>query len=430
MRPPRRFWSVFLPPSPFWAEAEPEAEPPDAPAPPPPAAAEIAPGLRDGVQVLLDPGRGHHVLVDQAEVVGHRPDPVGERLVLARVLAEVARADRGGLLADVHRVALAEDGEDGVGVVGGRGQPLVLLRVVAVHDGRPCAAGGVVDRVRVREPGAAPGQLGEAGEALRVDLALGVHDRDAGELVEPEEHDRRVRSALDVLGLGVTRGDDVRHGRHEQEQDQQEQGRRREHAQEGAHGLGARVAEGQQGPDAQRQHQQHQRAAEGVLEELDHTQGGQQRHEHQVHHLTCGLGHQTDQELDQDADQRRAHHHEKGEHDDVARAGAARGEELGVLAQDVEQRLAQRERGQHRQVQEGPGQRRGLESLARLLWSLGCVRGGGLPAAHQPSVAVRSIGEPLPLGRAKYSSRVPDARRSRRSTSNAPASTRSKFPRS
>ena len=84
------------------------------------------------------------------------------------VLAEVARADRGGLLGDVQPVGLGEQREDAVRVVR-RDRQAVLGRKVAVHDRRLCALGRVVDREGVLEPGRVARQLREAGVARGVE---------------------------------------------------------------------------------------------------------------------------------------------------------------------------------------------------------------------------------------------------------------------
>ncbi len=93
-------------------------------------AAEVSPGLRDRRQVPLDAGRGHHVRVHQPEVLGHRAEPLHERLVEARVLAQVAGAYARRLLGHVHRVALAEQREDAVRVLRRGGEALLLHRQV------------------------------------------------------------------------------------------------------------------------------------------------------------------------------------------------------------------------------------------------------------------------------------------------------------
>ena len=74
------------------------------------------------------------------------------------------------------RWVLREQREDAVRVVGRDRQP-VLRRQVAVHDRGLGALGGVVDRVRVLEPGGVARQLREPGIAHRVEPVLLVDQR-------------------------------------------------------------------------------------------------------------------------------------------------------------------------------------------------------------------------------------------------------------
>ena len=90
-------------------------------------------------------------------------------------------------------------------------------------------------------------------------------------------------------------------------------------------------------------------------------------------------------------------------------ARAARGEELGVVLQQVEERLRERERRERGEVGEPSS-----SASARPL--LGSRFGASVSASHAR------------LGRAKYSTRVPDSRRSERSTSNTSFRQRSKNP--
>ena len=156
--------------------------------------------------------------------------PVAVRLVQALVLAQVARADRRGLLGDVHAVRLAEQREDAVRVVGGGGQ-LVLRRQVAVHDRGLGALGGVVDGVGVAEPGGAARQLGEAGIALRVDPAVLVDQR----VRRAARRAARPRSAPAltppiVRACASSGKATFETGSREQEQRQEHERRRRQHA--------------------------------------------------------------------------------------------------------------------------------------------------------------------------------------------------------
>ena len=93
------------------------------------------------------------------------------------------RADVGDHLLDVEAVGPPEQAEDAVRLVRGDWQG-AAARVVAGHDRGHGATGEVGDRGVVLIPGGLPGQLGEVGEALRVDLPLAVEQRRGRELVE------------------------------------------------------------------------------------------------------------------------------------------------------------------------------------------------------------------------------------------------------
>ena len=101
-------------------------------------------------------------------------------------------------------------------------------------------------------------------------------------------------------------------------------------------------------------------------------------------------------------DQAGTEQHHQRERDDAPARDVVGGEERGIAAQDVEQRLRERQRGERDQMQTGT------------------------PERTQPTVfAGRRCGG-AHRGRAWYSTRVPEGRTSRRSISNASPSARSK----
>ena len=214
---------------------------------------------------------------------------------------------------------------------------MVLLRKVAVHDRRLRALGGVVDRVRVLEPGGVAGQLAEARKALGVDPVVLVHQRVRGQLVEQHHHDRGARHAADRARLGLVRERQLRDLAAQEEQQEENERDGRQDVQERAHRLGARPQDRDRGADRQREHDQHGvRGVERLLERL----GGDQRHEHAEERDVGAVAHlrpdQPEQELDPEQDRRRQRHQQHGEAHDVEPGRPARSEELRVVLQEVE----------------------------------------------------------------------------------------------
>ena len=292
-----------------------------------------------------------------------------------------------------------------------RDRLFVLLGQVAVHDRRLRALGGVVDRVGVLEPGRAVGELREAGVALPVELPVLVDQRVDRQLVEQDDHDRRLGDAADRPGARLVGERELRDRAAEEEQGEEHERRRREDVQERAHRLGSQPEERGGGADRHRQHDQDDvRRVDRLLQSL----GGDQRHEARDQDDVGGAPRtaagQAHEQLDPEQQQRRQHHEQDGEGDDVEARRAAGGEELGVVLQQVEERLGDREAPQHGQVQVGPGGLLHEAALGAALRFLDRSFGGAHPA----------------LGRAWYRTRVPDSRRSERSTSNASARQRSK----
>jgi hypothetical protein len=93
-----------------------------------------------------------------------------------------------------------------------------------------------------------------------------------------------------------------------------------------------------------------------VTDDLHRDHGGEGAHEDEVQQAGGAARRRGDGRLGGDEHQRRHEHDHDREDDDVDRARAAHGEELRRLAEQVEQRLCERECRQHREVQRVPPQ--------------------------------------------------------------------------
>jgi hypothetical protein len=76
----------------------------------------------------------------------------------------------------------------------------------------------------------------------------------------------------------------------------------------------------------------------------------QRAHEHEVERASGGGAHQPHRALDGEQRGGRHEHQRKREDDDLRRGRVANGEEGRVPAEDVEQRLREREGAKHREV--------------------------------------------------------------------------------
>ena len=300
--------------------------------------------------------RRDHVQPDQPEVLGHRRHPALVGLVEALVLAEVARADRRGLLGHVHAVCLAEQGEDAVRMVA-RDRLVFLLRQVAVHDRGLGALGGVEDRVGVLEPGGVARQLREPGIAHLVQPALVVDQGVHGQLVEEHHHDRRLGHAADGARLGLVGEGQLGDRAAEQEQQQEHQRDRREDVEERADQLGSQPQQRQRHADRRREGDQHcVRGVECLLQGLDGEQGHECAQQHAMRDPPGSRAGEAHEQLHRQQQRRRQDHQQHREGDDVEAGGPPGRKELRVVLEQDEERLGHREGPQHRQVQVGqPG---------------------------------------------------------------------------
>jgi hypothetical protein len=154
--------------------------------------------------------------------------------------------------------------------------------------------------------------------------------------------------------LDGRREDELVHRRDEQEEDEEDDRGAGQHGAQRAHRLDAGVGGGgQPGED-------HGAGPEGsgargpeVLEHLQGQRRDQQRDEGHEHRAPCALTEPAGQPHHEAEHERREEHEPHREGDDVAPGLAAGGEELGIAAQQVEQRLGHGQRPQRRQVARG-----------------------------------------------------------------------------
>jgi hypothetical protein len=239
-------------------------------------------------------------------------------------------------------------------MVGGRGQA-VLRGQVAIHDRGLRALGGVVDRVRVLEPGGVPGELAEARIANGVEAPAGVHQGVRGKLVEQHHHDRGPRDPADRARLRLLGKGQLRDRVREEKEGEEHERSRREHAQERAHRLGAGIQAGHAAADRDRQEDQDQVGGiEGLLQRLGGDERDERSQEDQVDATPRVRGGQADEQLHGEQHKRRHDHQQHGEADHVEARGASSGKELRVVLEQVEERLGDREGPEDGQLEKGP----------------------------------------------------------------------------
>ena len=317
----------------------------------------------------------------------------GEAFALARLLAlaDVARAELRLRLDDVHPVALAEQREKVVGVVLVDGER-AFLRVPPGQKRRHGNRRRARDGGHVAEPERALRQTREVGKTAGVDVAVRVLERDRRELVEEQEDDRCRVADRRGGGAGLGVREDERVYRRPEQEDREEDGRRRgEDRQEPARGPHAPDGECEADPDRDRAHDQRRRPAEaGPLQRLDaedRAEGGQ---EDQVQDESRLATDELDEYLDGEQDESRDEDDDEPEQEDVAGRGAVRGEELGVLAEDVEERLREGEAGDGEQLREAQC---GLAQARAPLNS----RDPGVSDRHHGSIPRSRDARPVPI---------------------------------
>jgi hypothetical protein len=92
-----------------------------------------------------------------------------------------------------------------------------------------------------------------------------------------------------------------------------------------------------------------------LLERLSRDEGYEPGQQHDVHDAPGGRAGEAGEQLDREQERRRQRHQQHRERDDVEARGAAGGEELGIVLEQVEERLCDRKGPEDRQVEVGPG---------------------------------------------------------------------------
>ena len=230
--------------------------------------------------------------------------------------------------------------------------------------------GQPLDGRRVPVPGRVAGERGEVRIPRRVHLLVGVHQRDRRELVEDDEHDRGPRAHV-LLG-DVRRLDEheLRGVRVEQEERQEHERNGREHRQERADRCDALVEQGAEDADAAAATTSapSPESADRFASAWSTITPTKPATKSRWSDLAGPPVHEPHEKLDREQRCGRHDDEEEREEHDLRARGAANREELGVPAEDVEERLGDRERREHgkpRAVDQG------YAKEARLRFSLG-----------------------------------------------------------
>ena len=313
---------------------------------------EVAPAVRDRRDAAGEVVRQQLVQVDDARVLGQRGRAVTERALEVR--AERGRTEVRLLVGDVELRGTAEEREQVLPVVG-VDRELAGLREAAGEDRRDRVRRPFADRGCVLEPGRAACEPSEVREANRVDAAVRVEQRVDRQLVERDQHDGRVGPlACCLRGLRGER--EPRDVRIEQEQREEEERRGGEHGQREPGRACAQVELGRAGAERDGDGHEQPAGSARAADRLQHEQRHQAGDEDGVHDPAQAPAEQI---LQPEQDRRRHEQEHEREHDRVPAGRAAGGEELAVLAEQVEERLRDRERPEHEQVQAGQPPRQG-----------------------------------------------------------------------
>jgi len=285
------------------------------------------------------------VQVDDAGVLDQRLCLPAERA--RQVRADLHRAQVRFPVHDVEPGRAAEQREKVARVVGVH-REVPGAGVQPGEDGRhrvrrPLADGGVA-----REPGGASREAGERGEPHCVDSLLRVEQRVQRQLVEDDQHHWNPRPLVRRVGRGRSGEGQLGRVRVEEEEREEEHGRRCERRDDHPGSPEPRVDGSRCCSRCRREDdEQPPGRAEGA-DRLQDEETDERRDEDVVHDRPSPPGHHG---FDREQHSRGDEHEREREEDDVPARRAARAEELGVLAEQVEQRLGERERGEHEQVQ-------------------------------------------------------------------------------
>jgi hypothetical protein len=190
-------------------------------------------------------------------------------------------------------------------------------------------------------------------------------DRD---LVEHQKDDGRRRVDVRDSGVHGLREDEAFDFGVEQEGGEKDQRRRGEDRQKRPHDLDAPGGDGERDPDHDRADYERGRAVDAAAFQRLHAEDrAEEAEERVVHNRGVAPRDELDDDLDGEQDQRGREGDDEREEHDVARRRAANGEELDVLAEDVEERLREREPRDGEQLSSTNG---------RLAEAVGCLGAG------------------------------------------------------
>ena len=302
--------------------------------------AEVPPRLVDRRQLPLERRRRDEVQVDDSRVRVERREtrPDARRLAVADLRGAQPRLR----LRDLHPVAVREQREEVVRVVLRDGYRAGDRRI-AGQDHRDGDGRGRRKRGRVAEPRRRPRESREVREALRIDVPVRLEQVVDRELVEEQVDDRRRGRDRRSARVDRLRKHELLDLRIEEKGDEEDQRRAGEDRQKRPHEGHTPGRDGERDADRNRAGDQEERAVDvAPLERLHAEDRGEKAEEHVVEHDGIASRDELDDDLDREQQERRHERDGEREEDDVAGRRAAHGEELGVLAEDVEERLRER----------------------------------------------------------------------------------------
>ncbi len=319
---------------------------------------EVAPGLVHRRKAESQRVRQEDVEVHEARVRGERRQALSDRLDVGR-LAEGDGTEMSERLVDAQAVAVAEQGEEVLPMVRVDRQLVLFGQLPGERRGNR-VLGERVDGRRLAVEGRVVLELGEVREPLGIDVAVGAEESGRAQLVEHDEHDGDVRIDRRGLDRRLVDAEKRRDRRVEEEERREDERGRQEDREERPNGRQANVGEGCGGtPENGGDDQRRARVLGDPLRHLEQDERREPGDEQHVDDPPDALADERDQPLDREEHGGRHQQDPEREQDDVRRRRTTHREELGVLGEEVVERLRDRERRQDDDV------RGGRQQLAR-----------------------------------------------------------------